>query len=167
MPPGPKLRDRESYDFQVEIALIGLSQRDMATQLHSPGFDAALLQILRVLLDSKNIGDAHSILFSDTEVLEALVKRSEAGLPQDITTRLELASLVRKLAEMLLLKTRIKENVRWTREERSRVISALNSWADSLEHAIAAGTKRQASPKSRSKSKPAFQQTAEKSPSRK
>jgi len=52
--PGPTF-ETGSYGSQAEVALIGLSHSAIVERPNSPGFNAALLQVLRALVNSKSI----------------------------------------------------------------------------------------------------------------
>jgi len=108
------------------MALIGLKRRRYEKALASPGVDAALLQILRTVSDSKDI----ALTINLATISQVLLSRSEADPPQDVTTWPEFASLARQWAERLAK--------RKGDEPEGEAIDALDSWADLLERAIAA-----------------------------
>ena len=120
--PGPNFtRLKIKYESQAEVALIGLSFRTEGVR--TPGGNATLLQILRVLADTKDIGRI------GWNIADFMEKRGKAPPPQDTTTWPEFASLSRRLAKRL---TKKEEE-----QPYADAIKALNAWADSLEQAIA------------------------------
>lgn len=124
--PGPKFAD-DAYGSQAEIALIGLSNREIEKTTSSSGFETALLGILRVLLNSTGI-NLHDFQFSIGTLL------TKEWLPQDAAVRPEFASLARRLAKHL-------ENIKPVKSKSKsfmpsvtgNLIESLNSWADLLE----------------------------------
>ena len=149
--PGPTF-ETGSYGSQAEVALIGLSHSAIVERPNSPGFNAALLQVLRALVNSKSIRFDLGFSISILSLLERLGK---PPLPQDAPTRLEFASLARRLAEPLV-ETRDPD------PEREQAINALNSWANLLERASGKRAKQQTRPKSKPKSKATASQTKKK-----
>jgi hypothetical protein len=120
---GPKLANGVVYGFQAEAALGGLGGRMFEGGKSSPGVDAAFLQILRTFADAEMTTSEQLFVYY---VLSFLSKYSKKGPPQDVETWPEFVSLARRLAERLVgLKNSSSAN-------------ALNTWADSLDRAIAA-----------------------------
>lgn len=161
--PGPRFEQGEIYGSQAVIALLGLTIRPKLEALSiSEGFDLAFLQILHTFLDSKEI-DLRSRYYPLAGPLERLLtKRRKVAPPHDAATLSEFARLARQLAGRL-------ETIRNTGQPRSfganareRLITALNSWADSLEHVITTRAIRQTKPKFMQKSRPTSRATAKK-----
>jgi hypothetical protein len=134
---GPEFEKSEVYYSQAEIACLGLTIREIEELPNTPGVDGAILQILRALSASRNIGfSPHSL----SRFGNFLRKRP---LPADTSTWPELASLARRLAERF---AKIKDSNPKPKVANVAVresnIATLNSWADSLERAIAKREKR-------------------------
>jgi hypothetical protein len=149
--PGPKYANGQDYGLQATIALIGLSGRPVIGS-DSPGVNAAFLQILRTLSNQENIGTATETFESLAQFLD---RYSKASPPQDAATWPEFTALARRLAGRLA-------NIRDADPDRELLIAvcesaktALNSWADALEGAIATSAEHQRKSKSRSRAKTA------------
>jgi hypothetical protein len=148
---GPRYPDGydNNYNSQSAIAFFGLGMRSpgqFEQSLSSPGVDNALIQILRVLTAVE-----HPVkTWLNDVVADFLEERSKASLPHDRKTWSEFASLTRQLAEQLSALLRKDRSER--DEKQGRAVSALNSWADTLERAIAKEAKQRKPRLSRSQS---------------
>ncbi|MCH7814660.1 MAG: hypothetical protein IID40_11640 [Planctomycetes bacterium] len=120
---GPKFLGGLTYTSQAEIALIGLGQRGDARRMKSAGSAAAMLQILRTLVE---LGSGK---FMWTWPIASVVGRLEKTVPHDPETWPEFKSLATRLAK------RIREEPRHRTNDEA--FHALNAWADRLETAIA------------------------------
>ncbi len=116
--PGPIFGKRPIYNSQAEIAIIGLSNRDIHDIQYSKGFESTLIKILNTLL-LKTINPSNMELRHETaNFLDEL--HNKKWIPRSITTPLELASLAHKLAK---------------RYKKSNIHDILIKWADWLKSA--------------------------------
>ena len=122
----------QAYVPHAAFALLGLSMRTLEEPSTSPGIDATFLQILRTLTELKNGAD----LAQYSNLTTFLEWRSKAPLPQEAATWPKFASLARCLA-IRLAKMKSQD------PDRESAINALNSWADTLERAIATKAREQ------------------------
>jgi hypothetical protein len=116
-------------NVQAMFTMMGLSDREFEGP-DTEGADAAFLQILRILSDTKNIDD----LRPTVEVIETYLERRKTGrkpprLPQNAKTWDEFVSLSRIISENLSQLDRPSQRD-------SRCIRALKSWTKALERAI-------------------------------
>lgn len=116
-----------AYDSQAEVALVGLSLRFPRESQISSGIEAVLLQILKALVKTK--GELSSPVVYAVEQLWMESSPLRDWMPQDTPIALEFAQLTRRLADRLGAQ-QASDHIR-------DVISALHSWADSIERAIA------------------------------
>ena len=153
--PGPELTTTgATYSSQAEVAWLGLAMRDYKGARSWRGVDVALLQILRTLSNARNIGYSNDFLYHIGTLVE-LVRGAAA--PLNAATWPTFVSLARRLAERL---AGLKRDSHPTKE----AIDALNSWADSLEHTIAAQVTQQPKSRSKSTSKSTSKRTTRKKP---
>jgi hypothetical protein len=139
--PGPHFSDTMVYTSQAEIALIGLSWRGSEGILNLPGANAAILQILRALSSLEKVDFPAHFYISISRLLQGRGREYKtAWLPENEANWLEFVTQVRQLARRL---TDIKDS----HQSRKRAIKALNTWADSLEKAIAEREEAQSEPK--------------------
>jgi hypothetical protein len=148
---GLKFENGEYFNLQAEIALAALAIRQIDATASSSGVNAALLQILHILLISEKF--TFWIVFNDTGT-SSLKNLSTLPPPEDISTWPEFASLARRLAERFAeIKDTELERETVKLEARDPTVAALNFWADSLDRAIAEREKQQTQSKEKSKTK--------------
>lgn len=135
---GPEFLHRVAYDSQAEVALFGLSERLHRKSPIASGFEATLLEILKIMVKSK--GEL------PTPAVHAIVwtwgKSSPIRdwMPQDTSILSEFAQLSRRLVNRLGTQSASGRN--------RDAISVLNAWADSLERAIAERARQEPQKKS-------------------
>ena len=135
--PGPTLRSgSEQYGSLAEIALIGLSLRELDTPQHI--FSDALLQIFRSLVVTALGRD---VTWSIRHFLRIRMWKVTSTVKLEV--RKELVSLSRQLARQLK-----DEQPHPFAED---AIDSLNSWANSLERTLTEDAERRSTSKSKSK----------------
>ena len=154
--PSPKRGKGKHHGSLAEVALIGLAHRSIS-QSDLPTIDTVFLQILRTLSDQKNP------LSSEREFVVTLPlfldKRRKAKPPKNAATWPEFAALARGLAKRM-------SKIRSQDPQHENGITALNSWAETLDRIIAEGSKKQIKRKAKVKSKTGRKRTRKKSPQR-
>jgi hypothetical protein len=128
----------------ASMALAGLSQRKISS-LGSSGVDATLLQIFRDLANQEDFRFAFVI-----DVSSLLSQQGRTHFPQETATWAEFVVLARRLAEGLA-SYESEEAIPPLFPGYKSSLGALNTWADSLEAAIAEREKQQYKPKTASK----------------
>ncbi|UCH96798.1 MAG: NACHT domain-containing protein, partial [Candidatus Aminicenantes bacterium] len=129
--PGPKFQEGEQYGSQAEVALIGIKLRlDNLDKrlLPGEGFEMVLVKILNSLFNSSQIYDRF-FFYRVNRILKKFLKIE--WIPTKVITPLELAALVRKLAEKIK-KTQAKEVGTHYKEDAT---NGLINWAKYFEGA--------------------------------
>ncbi len=122
---GPTFQFGLTYASQAEIALLGLSR----SSLDGPGISKALLEILRVIAQQKNL------TIGSWRTVWATFRINLLKPPQDVATWPECITLSRKMADRFSRDLRHASKHRDS-ERNGGTVAAISNWADDLERAL-------------------------------
>jgi hypothetical protein len=150
--PGLKFGYGTDYGSQAMVALEGLAERQSRGRRNTPGVDIALLRILRALADAEEVCFHPMLWYRSRHFLH---QYSQKGPPQDVATWPEFASLARRLSERLT-------EMKGSDPEIAGAIRTLNTWAGSLDRAIAARARKQTTSRTKSPARAVAQRSRKK-----